>query len=156
MNTLNYPLEASDSAHARVAHGFAIRVAAYLSEGADELPHDIGERLRIARLNAVAKHKAVHTQSVKAAGVDIHLSGGAASLAAGGPQGEDLGIWGKLASLMPIAALIVALFMVNQAVNDDRARELAEVDSALLTDDLPPSAYLDSGFAHFLKVSLEP
>ena len=35
---------------------------------------------------------------------------------------------------------------------DNRANELAaEVDAALLTDDLPPAAYTDPGFAQFLK-----
>jgi hypothetical protein len=34
---------------------------------------------------------------------------------------------------------------------EDRANELAEVDTALLTDDLPPSAYADPGFVQFLR-----
>jgi hypothetical protein len=34
---------------------------------------------------------------------------------------------------------------------DNRANELAEVDSALLIDDLPPAAYADPGFLQFLK-----
>jgi hypothetical protein len=37
--------------------------------------------------------------------------------------------------------------------NDQTAFELAEVDSALLVDDLPPQAYADPGFAHFMKSS---
>jgi hypothetical protein len=36
-------------------------------------------------------------------------------------------------------------------MDDDRANELAEVDSALLIDDLPPAAYADPGFLQFLK-----
>ncbi|MBC7727039.1 MAG: DUF3619 family protein, partial [Microbacteriaceae bacterium] len=35
--------------------------------------------------------------------------------------------------------------------NDHRASEVAEVDAAILTDDLPPSAYADPGFAQFLR-----
>jgi hypothetical protein len=38
--------------------------------------------------------------------------------------------------------------------NEDRARELAEVDVALLTDDLPPAAFSDPGFLQFLKTDL--
>ena len=34
---------------------------------------------------------------------------------------------------------------------DNRASELAEVDSALLTGDLPTAGYTDPGFAQFLK-----
>jgi hypothetical protein len=36
-------------------------------------------------------------------------------------------------------------------MDDDRANELAEIDSALLIDDLPPAAYADPGFLQFLK-----
>jgi hypothetical protein len=35
--------------------------------------------------------------------------------------------------------------------DDNRAEELAAIDSALLTDDLPPAAYTDPGFAQYLK-----
>jgi hypothetical protein len=35
--------------------------------------------------------------------------------------------------------------------SDRRATELAEVDAALLTDELPPAAYADPGFLQFLK-----
>jgi hypothetical protein len=37
-------------------------------------------------------------------------------------------------------------------VSKRRTQELAEVDAALLTDDLPPAAFADSGFVQFLKV----
>jgi hypothetical protein len=41
--------------------------------------------------------------------------------------------------------------LIHSAQTDRRASELAEVDAALLTDDLPPSAYADPGFVQFLK-----
>ena len=34
---------------------------------------------------------------------------------------------------------------------DDQIRDAAEVDSALLADDLPPEAYSDPGFAEYLE-----
>ncbi len=33
--------------------------------------------------------------------------------------------------------------------------EVAEVDAALLTDDLPPSAYADPGFLQYLKTTAQ-
>ena len=36
---------------------------------------------------------------------------------------------------------------------DERLNEVAEVDAALLTDDLPPEAYADPGFMQFLKTA---
>ena len=39
-------------------------------------------------------------------------------------------------------------------VQDDfRAQEIAEVDVQLLTDDLPPDAFTDPGFAQFLRLN---
>ena len=52
---------------------------------------------------------------------------------------------------MPLIALVVGLVAINMVQNDNRAQELAEVDAALLTDDLPPNAYADPGFIQFLK-----
>jgi hypothetical protein len=48
-------------------------------------------------------------------------------------------------------ALVAGLLVISVVQDDDRASELADVDSALLADDLPPAAYADPGFAQFLK-----
>jgi len=48
-------------------------------------------------------------------------------------------------------ALVVGLVSISVWQEDQRFKELAEVDSALLTDDLPPAAYTDPGFVQFLK-----
>ena len=50
-------------------------------------------------------------------------------------------------------ALVVGLVVVNAVQNDLSALELADIDAALLVDDLPPVAYVDPGFAQFLKLS---
>jgi hypothetical protein len=39
--------------------------------------------------------------------------------------------------------------------DDFLAQDLAEIDSAILADDLPPAAYTDPGFAQFLKNRLD-
>jgi hypothetical protein len=49
--------------------------------------------------------------------------------------------------------LAAGLILIHTVQNDWRATEVAEVDAALLTDDLPPSAYADPGFVQFLKSS---
>ena len=64
---------------------------------------------------------------------------------------EGLNIWSRLASLLPLIALVAGLAMIQNVMDDDRANELAEIDSALLVDDLPPAAYADPGFLQFLK-----
>jgi hypothetical protein len=74
---------------------------------------------------------------------------GAAVLNFGGDEG--LNLWSRLASLLPLVALIAGLTIIQNIMDDDGANELAEIDSALLIDDLPPDAYADPGFLQFLK-----
>ena len=60
-------------------------------------------------------------------------------------------MWNVVAVTAGAAAFAVS-FLVVQAVNDAReTSELAEVDTMLLTDDLPPEAYSDPGFMRFLR-----
>jgi hypothetical protein len=69
--------------------------------------------------------------------------------------GDDgLGWLGRIGSVLPLVALVAGLLFINSMQNEDRARELAEVDVALLTDDLPPAAFADPGFLQFLKTDL--
>lgn len=123
-------------------------VAQRLSEGTESLPHDITERLRAARAQAVAKRKIVSVQTVTAGA--LSLSGGEASL----QLGEQDGGWlNRIASLLPLLALVVGLISIAVLQDNDRARELAEVDAELLTDELPPTAFTDPGFAQYLRVN---
>jgi hypothetical protein len=117
---------------------YALRVAARLSERSDELPHDIGERLRFAREQALARARVAREAASSAA-----RSGGAAVL--GG------GWWPRLAAALPVLALAAALVLVQTDQQDEQLRAAVETDAALLADDLPPSAYADPGFAEFLK-----
>lgn len=126
------------------------RVAARLTDSTDTLPHDITERLRAARVRAVSHRKIARVQSAPA----IQVSGGGATL---GFDTEGLNLWSRLASALPIVALVIGLAGIAQYQRDDRAQELADVDAALLVDDLPPAAYTDAGFAQYLKIaSLTP
>ena len=59
--------------------------------------------------------------------------------------------WARLAAFMPAVALTLGLICIDQFNLTQRIEAAAEVDAALLSDDLPPSAYADPGFAEFLK-----
>lgn len=136
---------------------FARRVAARLDDAAADVPHDVSERLRVARQQALARRKVAPRAS---AAVMLPM-GGAAALTLGGrpggPQGDDRFGWGfRIASVLPMVALLAGLVVISQHVDDGRARELAEVDAKILVDDLPPSAYADPGFLQFLKSDGQP
>ena len=125
---------------------FALKTVSYLSAGAADLPHDISERLRAARAQAVSKRKIAKVQT---AGNVINM-GGSTALSWGSSDG--LGWWGRIGSVMPLIALVVGMLTINSVQNDNRAQEVAEVDAALLTDALPPAAFSDPGFVQFLKI----
>jgi len=124
---------------------FGRQVAARLTAGTVDISHDVTERLRVARAQAVVKRRkpVVNLRAASSA------SGiGSATLTFGG---EGPSWWNRIGSALPLIALAAGLILIHTVQNDRRATELAEVDAALLTDDLPPSAYADPGFVQFLK-----
>ena len=127
-------------------HG--LKISSYLTLSANELPHDVSERLRISRSQAISQRKLAKTSFAP-----MLLAGGGRSALTWGDD-EGLGWLGRLGSVLPLVALVVGLMFINAEQNDDRARELAEVDVALLTDELPPAAFADPGFLQFLKSDL--
>ena len=127
-----------------VQDSFALKLTARLSDATDALPHDISERLRAARMQAMAVRK----QAKLVTASQVQSNGASATLTLGGSESD---LWRRAASLIPLLALVVGLFAIQFLGNDERARDLADIDSALLTDDLPPAAYTDPGFAQFLK-----
>ena len=127
---------------------FAQQVSARLSDGAADLPYDISERLRAARAQAVAKRKVTVLRTASSTSVQ----GGAGTLSMGD---EETGWLNRLASVLPLLALVAGLLVIQFVQDDARVKELAEVDAALLTDDLPTAAYTDPGFVEFLKAGFE-
>lgn len=121
-------------------------IASRLDQSLTDVPHDISERLKVARMQALGKRRIA---TVEAATVGV--SGGSAVLQGGR---DVFGFWGKLGSALPLLALVVGLILIGVIQDEMRAMEAAEVDSALLVDELPPAAYTDPGFAHFLRSQL--
>ena len=124
---------------------FGLKTASYLSESASSLPHDISERLRAARVQAVSMRKISGSNSLLAV-----VNGGGSSTVTWGSR-LGLGWFARVGSMVPLIALVVGVLAINSIQGDRRAQELAEVDAALLTDDLPPAAFADPGFVQFLK-----
>jgi hypothetical protein len=123
-----------------------LSIASRLSDASDNLPSDISERLKAARMLAIGKRRVIKRQLVSA----ISGSGASAVLRIGGDTRSP---WNVIASLIPLLALIAGFLAISAIQDQDRASEIADVDTELLSDDLPPSAYTDPGFAHFLSVN---
>ena len=125
---------------------FGHLVARALSANLEQLPYEVQERLRAGRMRAIAARRASPVLAARAPAQQM----GDGTLSLGAPWKG----WTPLASLFPVVLLVVGLLTINMVLDEYRANEVAEVDAALLTDDLPPTAYTDPGFVHFLKLSL--
>ena len=124
---------------------FGHNLAKRLSDSTNDLPHDISERLRFARTQALGKLR----QAASVQAVEVSMSGGVAQLHSGGGTNP---IWIRVGSLLPLIALVAGLMTIAMVADDNRINDIAAVDAELLTDVLPPDAYTDPGFAQFLRV----
>lgn len=128
----------------------AARLTAALTEyQASDTPADIDARLRFAHERALAAARQALAQRAPVSSV-LAASGGAAVMgAAGGPS--DAPWWLRLGSLVPFAVLLGGLLLIDNHYMRTQIDAAAEVDAAILVDDLPPEAYRDQGFVEFLK-----
>jgi len=124
-----------------LADQFGRRVALRLDAGTDEMCYEIRERLRAARVRALSARKQPEVAPV------VVGRGGSATLALG-----ERSWFYRIGSVLPLVVLAAGLVLIHISQSDGRASELAEVDAALLTDDLPPAAYADPGFVQYLKL----
>jgi hypothetical protein len=92
---------------------FGQRVAARLSAGNQALPHDIGERLRVARAQAVAQRK--QAPQLRAAPAVVQ-AGNTAALGGGGGWGW----WTRIGTVVPLVALVAGLVTIS-VMQDERA-----------------------------------
>ncbi len=159
MNTVSntrtrLPAEA-DALEAR----FALRLTARLETGAQTLPHDISERLRVARMQALsqARHQTAIARRPQASSVEeisivgVDASSGAATLGRMGSRGEESAWWNLLGWALPALVLALGLTGLGEWEYREQIAQAAQIDTELLGDDLPPAAYLDAGFGEFLR-----
>lgn len=126
---------------------FGARVSAGLSQRTAVIPHDVAERLRVGREQAVARARQLRLQPQgAAASVVVGITSRGAALLAGPGR-----FWLRLASWLPLAVLIAGLVLIQQWTELEQVLAAAEIDAVLLADDLPPTAWTDPGFREYLK-----
>ncbi len=123
------------------ADQFGRSSAALLRLGAQNLPTGIKDRLYAARMKALSVRKPEKVRVQKQV-----LAGSVATWTSG-----SNGLWDTVGWLAPLVILVFGLIGIAQWQDNSRINDIAEVDAALLTDDVPPDAYADSGFMAFLK-----
>ncbi len=146
MNNVRRPLAGSSSLEGRLAS----HLAGALTQRSQTLPHDISERLRFGREQAVAKAREARLRSSSGPAVVGVSLGGVATLG-------RLGLWWqRAASVLPLVVLVSGILMIERWNSQEQIQAAAEIDAQLLSDALPPAAYSDPGFAEFLKNSSTP
>ncbi len=129
----------------------AARLTGGLTAAVDHLPHDVSERLRFAREQALAKARVA--RRVAPAGGSI-LTGVSASGA--GVLGGFVPWWQRAASVVPLVMLMAGLLVIDHWAVREQVVAAADFDAQLLSDDLPPAAYSDPGFAEFIRSTPQP
>jgi Protein of unknown function (DUF3619) len=117
--------------------GFRIKQTLNLGLNLDE---PTLERLKAARLAALLKHQATSPELVFATANNAgRIYGDAYSVA--------------IRIVLPLIFLILGLYASNHWYQAQLQEEIIEIDTEVLTGDLPMDAYLDKGFDLWLKRS---
>jgi len=123
---------------------FALAIRRALEESLGELPQPTLERLARARRTALLRKKpetAAEFVMVPA------LAGMAGYIGANRAPSTRRP---RFALLWPVLALIVSLSAIAYWEDQQRLAETADIDAAMLSDELPLNAYLDHGFSAYL------
>lgn len=129
-----------------------------LDESAEHLPWRVTHRLATAREAALARlprqaQVAVPVPATAQAAHAIVVAAGAGgrSSAGGGPDGRRRFGLGLAAVVVPVAIVAAVLYGISEWDSRLRADDIADVDAAVLVDEVPISAYADRGFGVFLR-----
>ncbi|MGV7210302.1 DUF3619 family protein [Oxalobacteraceae bacterium A2-2] len=125
---------------------FAYKVRHALNETLEDLPASTTDRLAAARRAALARKKP-HVE-VRVAHTELATAG-----AGGGFFSQPFAWLGRVGVAVPLLLLVAGLAGVYHYEEQQRIAELAEIDAAVLSDELPLTAYLDHGFNAYLSQS---
>ena len=125
----------------RPEHELAGKIVQHLDYGLDQLEPGTRERLLAARRVALSHYR---EQPVTVTGL---AWAGQAMAHFTEPR------YTNTRQLVAISALVVALVSIAYWQSNGAMSEQAEIDTGLLTDELPLNAYLDKGFDSWLKRS---
>ncbi|MDO8786672.1 MAG: DUF3619 family protein [Sulfuritalea sp.] len=114
---------------------FGYKARQILNQGVDALDRNVAVRLHQAR------QAALNLQSVPVRGLRI----------AGIGHTVELAFFSNARNLLAVMALSIGAMGTYYWNAFEQAQEYEEIDSALLADELPPSAYLDRGFHAWLE-----
>lgn len=117
---------------------FAQRIRHAMNESAENLPAGMDEKLRAARRQALNVRKQTHASGFRAV------------------YSQFADKWtvfsNRLAFVAPAVVLGVGLYAMSQSNADNYMQSVAEIDTQVLSQELPLDALLDKGFVRFVQV----
>jgi hypothetical protein len=116
-----------------------------LDASVSRLPYSVTHRLEMARMAALARHRPLARTAAQPA-LRPMLADGATD-----PGGRGARWWRFGLAALPVLVLAAGLYAIALWNDSEAADEIAEIDSAMLSDDVPLAAYTDRGFGVFLK-----
>ena len=127
---------------------FGYKVRHALNERLDTLPASTTDRLAAARKAALSRKKSDAPLRV--------LIRQKALTGYGSTMGNEPFSWmARFGMVLPLIVLVVGLFGIVQYEKQQRINETADLDAAMLTDNLPVVAYADHGFNAYLEKRAE-
>lgn len=114
---------------------FGYKARQILNHGVDSLDGKVLARLNQARQTALNSQR-VAVRGLRLAGVGFDV---------------DSRVLPYARNVLAVIALVVGAAGTHYWNAFEQVREFEEIDSALLADELPPSAYLDRGFHAWLE-----
>lgn len=127
---------------------FAYKVRRAMTESSENLPEATLERLATARQLALSRQKqAEPSRALAFSGV---LAGN------NGVSFSQKNWVKKMWLALPLLVLMVGLYGIYEYEQEQQINDLAEIDAAVLVDELPPDAYLDNGFNAYLNKETPP
>jgi hypothetical protein len=114
---------------------FGYKARQILNQGVDSLDRKVADRLHAARQIALSAQR-VPIKGLRLAGIG---------------HGVELAFFSHARTLLAVFALSIGATGSYYWNAFQLAQEYEEIDSALLADELPPSAYLDRGFHAWLE-----
>ena len=120
-------------------------IAGHLTARSEELPDEVAERLKGIRQMVVDRRS---PQRAIAPVRRLAAAGGGH----GGAYGGGDGSWRlRLGLLLAVPTLLYGLYALQHFEQERFVKRIADIDTALMLDDLPPQAYLDPGFRTYLQ-----
>ncbi|RZI43077.1 DUF3619 family protein [Herbaspirillum sp. HC18] len=122
---------------------FAYKVRHALNENLDQMPASATEKLASARKLALSRRK-------KESPLRVLVSRRLLAGNVGSFFNEPFSWLARMGLAVPLVVLVVGLTSIYQFEQQRRISDTAEMDAAVLADELPLSAYLDHGFNAYL------